>query len=88
MYFVYSSTSGSIDLNIYQPGGGPGYDAWFEGNRNRDSAGTFTITSYDICPDEFPPTPEPGSILLLGTGLFALASLLLRRRAPALVMNA
>jgi hypothetical protein len=88
LYFIFSGLFGSIDLNLYQLGGGPGYDGWFEGNGNGDTAGTFTITSYDISPDEYPPTPEPGSFLLLGTGLFALAGLLLRRRASALVMNA
>jgi|CZKF01.1.fsa_nt_gi hypothetical protein len=80
LYFIFSGTFGNIDLNLYQLGGGPGYDAWFEGNGNGDTAGTFTITSYDISPDENPATPEPGSFLLLGTGLFAMAGLLLRRR--------
>jgi hypothetical protein len=87
LYFVYSSTSGDIDLNIYQLGGGPGYDGWFEGNGNEDTGGTFSITSYDLSSDELPQTPEPGSILLLGTGLFALAGLLMRRRAFAPAMN-
>jgi hypothetical protein len=87
LYFVYSSTSGDIDLNIYQLGGGPGYDGWFEGNGNEDTGGTFSITSYDLSSDELPQTPEPGSILLLGTGLFALAGLLMRRRAFASAMN-
>ena len=88
LYFVFSSTAGDIDLNLYQLGGGPGTDGWFEGNGSGDTGGTFTITSYDISPDELPPTPEPGSILLLGTGLFVLAGLLLRRRASVPAMNA
>jgi hypothetical protein len=76
LYFIY----GSLDLNLYQLGGGPGYDGWFEGNGNGDSNGTFAITSYDINEN---PIPEPGSLLLLGTGLFAIAGLLLRRRVAS-----
>ena len=89
LYFVLSSTAGDIDLNLYQLGGGPGYDGWFEGDGSGDTGGTFTITGYSISPDEYPSsaTPEPGSTLLLGTGLFALAGLLLRRRASALAVN-
>ena len=79
LYFTY----GSLDLNLYQTGSGPGYDGWFEGNGNGDTNGTFTITSYDISQNDTPPVPEPGSFLLLGTGLFALAGRLLRRGAPS-----
>jgi hypothetical protein len=76
LYFTY----GSLDLNLYQLGGGPGYDGWFEGNGKGDSSGTLDITAISIDPSEYP-TPEPGSFLLLGTGLAALAGLQLRRRA-------
>lgn len=78
LYFTY----GSLDLNLYQLGGGPGSDGWFEGNGNGDSNGTFAITSYDISPDENP-VPEPGSYLFLGTGLISLAGLLLRRQVAS-----
>jgi hypothetical protein len=77
LYFTY----GSLDLNLYQLGGGPGLDGWFEGNGKGDTNGTFTITSYDISQNGTPPVPEPGSFLLLGTGLFALAGRLLRRES-------
>ncbi len=74
-------TFGALDLNLYQSGGGPGTDGWYESdsnsNTNGDSAGTFAITSYDISSSV---TPEPGSFLLLGTGFFALAGLLLRKQ--------
>jgi hypothetical protein len=98
LYFVFSGTFGNIDLNLYQGGGGPGYDGWFEGNGQGDpldpfspttlGVGTFAITNYDISPGELSATPEPGSILLLGAGLFALAGLLMRRRASAPAMKA
>jgi hypothetical protein len=82
LYFDFTGTFGSLDLNIYQSGGGPGNDGWYEGNNgNGDTNGTFSITSYDILPDELPPTPEPASYLLLGTGLLAMTGLVLQRRA-------
>lgn len=88
-------TFGSLDLNLYQLGGGPGTDGWVEADSSfdpllnnyvgGDTSGTFAITSYDIPPSE---TPEPGSSLLLGTGLCALAALVLRkRRQPVLSLN-
>jgi hypothetical protein len=66
-------------------GGGPVYYGWYDSQGNGDysfegATGNFTITSYDI-PGPENVTPEPGSFLLLGTGLFAIAGLLLRRRA-------
>jgi hypothetical protein len=74
-------TFGALDLNIYQSGGGPGNDGWYTSdsdfNTNGDQNGSFAITSYSI---DSGATPEPGSILLLGTGIFALAGLALRRR--------
>jgi hypothetical protein len=66
------------ELNLYETGGGPGTDGWFEDNGNGDQTGTFTITSYDLPQSEIP-TPEPGTLLSMGTGLFAFAGLLLRK---------
>ncbi|MGA3082068.1 MAG: PEP-CTERM sorting domain-containing protein [Terracidiphilus sp.] len=73
-------TYGGLDLNIYQSGGGPGTDGWYESNTNGDQLGTFNITAFNIQPAE---SPEPGSLLLLGTGLFALAVVVLRKRGPS-----
>jgi len=82
-------TFGSLDLNLYQSGGGPGTDGWvaadstFDPSLNNyfggDTTGTFAITGYDIPASEIP-TPEPGGFLLLGTGLCALGGLVLRSR--------
>jgi hypothetical protein len=72
-------------LNLYFSysigGGGPVYSGWYDSLGNSDSNGTFAITSYDISGEN--PVPEPGSYLLLGTGLFAIAGLLLHRRSAS-----
>ena len=67
LYFAYNSTSGMVDLNLYQTGGGPGADGWYEGNGSGDTAGTFRITSYNIPPSEV--VAEPGTLLLMVIGL-------------------
>jgi len=91
LYFTF----GALDLNLYQPGSGPGTDGWDEADSSfdpllnnyigGDTTGTFAITSYDIPPSE---TPEPDSYLLLGSGICALAGLLMRKRMqPGLSLN-
>jgi hypothetical protein len=72
---------GGQELNLWQNGGGPGFDGWAEQSGGL-GYGTFSITAYNV-PLSEQPTPEPGSMLLLGTGLSGLAGLLLRRRALA-----
>lgn len=69
-------TFNSSELNLYQTGGGPGTDGWFEDNLSGDTTGTFTITSMDILPSE---SPEPGSLVLFGTGLIGLAGAVMRK---------
>ena len=69
-----------MELNLWE-GGFPYTEGWYEYDpvttNSNSGSGIFYIT------------PEPGTLLLLSTGLFCLAGLLLRRRAAsALVMNA
>ena len=68
-----------MELNLWE-GSFPYTEGWAEYNP--------VTTDTNFGSGIFYITPEPGSFLLLGTGLFALAGLLLRRRASALVMNA
>jgi hypothetical protein len=68
-----------MELNLWE-GGYPYTQGWAE----YDPVASYANSGSGI----FYVTPEPGSFLLLGTGLFALACVLLRRRASALVMNA
>ena len=68
-----------MELNLWERGF-PYTEGWYE----YDPVTTNTNSGSGL----FYLTPEPGTLLLLGTGLFCLAGLLLRRRASALVMNA
>jgi len=72
-------------------GGGPEFYGWYDSPQGNgdyvfaSETGSFTITSYDVAPGE---TPEPGSLLLVGTGLLGLAAFLMRReRRPRLALN-
>jgi hypothetical protein len=70
---------GGIELDIY--GNiiiGSGNDTWYE-NNGANGSGTFDLTETGSID-----TPEPGSLLLLGTGLLALSIAQLRKPKPAM----
>jgi hypothetical protein len=89
LLFQFGSSGDYLNLffSYSVGGGGPNYYGWYDspqGNGDfgiESATGNFTITSYDISDES--PVPEPGSYLLLGTGLFAIAGLLLHRRAAS-----
>jgi PEP-CTERM motif len=66
-------------------GGGPVYYGWYDspqGNGDfgfESETGSFTITSYDIPASE---TPEPGTLLLMATGMLGLGVFLYRKSKP------
>jgi hypothetical protein len=74
------------DLNIFfgwsVGGGGPVYYGWYDSPQGNgdygflSETGTFAVTSSDIPASE---APEPGTVLLLGTGLFGLIFVLIRK---------
>jgi hypothetical protein len=73
---VVSDTSSFLNITgtgILTEWGYANTPATFSLTSTRDGISGFTIST------ETSPTPEPGSLLLLGTGLFALAILLFRK---------
>ena len=76
LLFIDNATGG--DLNIWGNGAGIPYSTWTEVGGSYvldDNNSTFTLT-----PAQDPvPTPEPGSLILLGTGLLVLARVIRRR---------
>jgi hypothetical protein len=90
LLFQFGSDGDYLNIFLdYSLGGGSNYYGWYDmpqGNGDdgfNSATGSFSITSYDIPQDEIPPTPEPGSFVLLGTGFCALTGLMMRRRAQA-----
>jgi hypothetical protein len=88
LLFQFDGSGDYLNLffSYYVGGGGPNYYGWYDSLGNGDysleaATGSFAITSSDISDEN--PVPEPGSFLLLGTGLFAIAGLLLHRRVAS-----
>jgi len=65
---------------IFAPGGC--VDMKFVGGANSGTAGDFDVSGHDTLKGNAISVPEPGSLLLLGTGLLSLAGASLRRRRP------
>jgi hypothetical protein len=67
-----------MELNLWE-GSYPYTEGWAEYDPNSEFSNSGSGLFYL--------TPEPGTLMLLGTGLFCLAGLLLRRRISAPAMN-